>query len=217
MALAIILAWHEEGTYDLTHSVINCSFAIAVPFLEAVKLDSSITKLYRSIISYGGNIVASAGNANPNQSKVYLKKNTTKIGNSLCYLIIGTKDNSKPDIETASTWVPMCYEEVILIGNASFNWEISPCSYRPAPMGYAPRNLFVWAPGTDLPGLKDPDQNVTVTGTSFAAPLVSGALASVITLKGPVKPTPGVQRAALQEFLNDTILDQPCLNWWPQK
>lgn len=77
MALTIMLAWHEMGNYDLAHSVINCSWAISVPFLEAVKLNSSITKLYRSIISFGGNIVPSAGNANPNQSKVTSLSNST--------------------------------------------------------------------------------------------------------------------------------------------
>ena len=44
--------------------------------------------------------------------------------------------------------------------------------------------------------------------SSVAAPILSGALASVIALKRPVKPKPAGQKEALLEFLNEKILDR---------
>lgn len=65
LALRIILAWHKTKVYDLQHSVINCSWRINVSLFEAIKTTSSVTQFFRSIIDFGGNVVAAAGNAIP--------------------------------------------------------------------------------------------------------------------------------------------------------
>lgn len=65
------------------------------------------------------------------------------------------------------------------------------------------RSVAISAPGFGVNAAWTQDQSVSVTGTSFSAPVVAGAIAAVMTQAGNGKLTPAQAWAMLSSYLND--------------
>ena len=95
--------------------------------------------------------------------------------------------------EDSKTVFPCAYDGVICVGAIDKNYERWENSSREG-SGYGAR-VTIWAPGKDITSYNNEGNIVTdVTGTSFAAPLVAGIVATFYGFEGPLKPAEVIKR-----------------------
>lgn len=103
-------------------------------------------------------------------------------------LFVAAAGNSAQDIDASPSY-PASYANVIAVGSSDSRDERSPFS------NYGSRSVEVFAPGSSILSTFPNGQYRLMSGTSMAAPQVSGALALAVSIR------PEVSRAALVEDL----------------
>ncbi|KAJ7030867.1 peptidase S8/S53 domain-containing protein [Mycena alexandri] len=150
---------------DLPPAVINCSFSICSNALDQGKEKDQMDKLaglIKSIRDAGIIVVAAAGNHRGNVDNTIYKAPSVRTEGE-------KKDYNAMDIPFARLWVPPCFEGVITVGaldQKGGKWVDS-------------ASVKFWLLGDNVVNPLKPA--VPLQGTSFAAPMLSGIIACILT------------------------------------
>ncbi|QUC19157.1 uncharacterized protein UV8b_03398 [Ustilaginoidea virens] len=208
-ALQIILDLKSLEADDRP-SVVNCSWGMSFASSQAQAAKKAMTDMFDKVNKLGVPIVVASGNDHQ----------------------ILTLDNTEhPSTHSRiSLSVPECLTYAYLVGGSDSKnkkWFDGPgdgSNYvdPTMPNQYKPKNPFIWAPGKDIPGCVIENGCWKLkTGTSFAAPLVSGAMACLLAHeKAQMAQDPQHQARTLDQLLQTVLrkkqvdgVDQDFLAW----
>ncbi|KAI1746897.1 peptidase S8/S53 domain-containing protein [Xylaria castorea] len=217
---------HIKAHPNLENSIVNCSWVLSEPQLKdgtapapANDKGTLARKLFDDIVKAGAHVVASAGNvahALLDRKSFEAQKSAWIKAKSLEVVQKGLKEVPIPFAVTdkfTDVALPSAIEGVILVGALDRKYKRADFSTYPHP-DWPPANFF-WAPGDKIIGWGK-DKYMVYSGTSYAAPLFSGVVASIIAAGGNKPPARDEILTILRQRLS--IRDQQTQDYkisWP--